>query len=138
MSIIFSWERTTASYILAAPKKAAPQLPALHIRRIHTATTHVCPQCVQEAHASGSLHAKPSWDLSRKVSGGHGATLCLEKQSWNTSPGSDILLLPNDTDETRSGALCVTAVGTVLQPCDTPAQGQFQFQQEQQGQRPTL
>lgn len=65
---------------------------------------------------------QPSWELLRKVSEGHEATLCLEKQSWNSSPSCpDILLLPNDTDETRSSALCVTAVGTIPQPCDTSA-----------------
>lgn len=86
------------------------------------------------------------WDMFRKVSGGHGATLCLEKQSWNSSPGCpDILLLPNDTDETRSSALCVTAVGTVLQPCDMPAQdmpaqdmpaSSFSWSREGTGQQP--
>lgn len=49
----------------------------------------------------------------------HWGNPCLEKQSWNTSPGcSDVPLLPNDGDETRSSALSVTAVGTVPQPCD--------------------
>lgn len=70
------------------------------------------------------------------MSGGHGTTLCLEKQSWNTSPGCpDILLFPSDTDEMRSSALCVTTVVTshsLVTPLPTPAQGQFQFQQEQQ------
>lgn len=65
---------------------------------------------------------QPSWDLLSKVSEGHGATLCLENQSWNSSPSCpDVLLLPNDTDETRSSALCVTAAGTIPQPCDTSA-----------------
>lgn len=41
--VICSWRRTTASYILAAPKKAAPQLPGLHPRRNHTATVHAWP-----------------------------------------------------------------------------------------------